>query len=54
MKVFTVLYLLVGIGILVEIFRRLGMAFVAVRTEAPQGRQRGSVPEDEPDRLASD
>jgi hypothetical protein len=32
MKVFTVFYLLIGIGILVEILRRLGTAFVAVRT----------------------
>jgi Ion channel len=31
LKLFTVLYLLVGIGILVEILRRLGMAFVEVR-----------------------
>jgi voltage-gated potassium channel len=31
LKLFTVLYLLVGIGILVEILRRLGMAFVQVR-----------------------
>jgi hypothetical protein len=29
MKVFTVFYLLVGIGILVEILRRLGLAFLA-------------------------
>jgi hypothetical protein len=32
-KVFTVFYQLIGIGILVEILRRLGMAFVAVRAE---------------------
>lgn len=31
MKVFTVLYLLVGIGILVEVLRRLGVSFIAVR-----------------------
>jgi hypothetical protein len=30
MKVFTVFYILIGIGILVEILRRLGSAFVAV------------------------
>ena len=54
MKIFTVLYLLVGIGILVEILRRLGMAFVAVRSEAPQRRRRGSGPEDEPDRSESE
>jgi voltage-gated potassium channel len=33
MKVFTVLYLLIGIGILVEILRRLGLSFVAVRAQ---------------------
>jgi voltage-gated potassium channel len=33
LKLFTVLYLLVGIGILVEILRRLGAAFVEVRTQ---------------------
>ena len=32
-KVFTVFYQLIGIGILVEILRRLGMAFVVVRTQ---------------------
>jgi hypothetical protein len=31
LKIFTVFYLLVGIGILVELIRRLGVAFVAVR-----------------------
>jgi Na+/H+ antiporter NhaD/arsenite permease-like protein len=33
LKVFTILYQLVGIGILVEILRRLGFAFVAVRAQ---------------------
>jgi hypothetical protein len=33
MKVVTVFYLLIGIGILVEVLRRLGLAFVAVRAE---------------------
>jgi hypothetical protein len=33
MKVFTVFYLLIGIGILVEILRRLGASFVAIRAE---------------------
>jgi hypothetical protein len=37
MKLFTVLYILVGIGILVEIGRRLGSAFIAVRRD--DGRQ---------------
>jgi hypothetical protein len=32
-KLFTVLYQLVGIGLLVEILRRLAFAFVKVRTE---------------------
>ncbi len=31
MKVFTVFYLLIGIGILVGVLRRLGIAFVTVR-----------------------
>jgi hypothetical protein len=33
MKVFTVFYLLIGIGILVEILRRLGIASVTVRAQ---------------------
>jgi uncharacterized membrane protein YkgB len=33
MKVFTVFYILIGIGILVEVLRQLGTAFVAVRVE---------------------
>ena len=45
LKLFTVLYLLVGIGILVEILRRLGLAFVAVRTqERAESDARGSGP----------
>jgi hypothetical protein len=36
LKVLTVLYQLVGIGTLVEILRRLGLAFVTVR--AQEGR----------------
>jgi hypothetical protein len=39
MKVFTVFYILIGIGILVEIVRRLGFAFVEVRREE-KGLQR--------------
>jgi hypothetical protein len=30
-KIFTILYQILGIGILVEILRRLGLAFVAVQ-----------------------
>jgi hypothetical protein len=42
LKVFTVLYQLIGIGILVEILRRLGMAFVAVtRGERHDGSRKG-------------
>jgi hypothetical protein len=33
MKPFTVFYLLIGIGILVEILRRLGLASVAIREQ---------------------
>ena len=33
MKLFTVFYILIGIGILVEILRRLGSAFVEVTRE---------------------
>ena len=33
MKVFTVFYLLIGIGVLVEILRRLGLAFVVVQAQ---------------------
>jgi uncharacterized membrane protein YkgB len=33
MKIFTACYILIGIGILVEIARRLGFSFIAVREE---------------------
>jgi uncharacterized membrane protein YkgB len=33
LKVFTAFYVLVGIGILVEVVRRLGMGFIAAREE---------------------
>ena len=33
LKLFTAFYILIGIGILVEIARRLGAAFIAVRRE---------------------
>ena len=41
-KVFTVLYILIGIGILVELARQIGFAFVEVRREdhtAKQGQE---------------
>jgi hypothetical protein len=41
MKLFTVFYLLIGIGILVEILRRLGIAFVAVRMEERSAKAAG-------------
>jgi hypothetical protein len=33
LKIFTSLYVLIGIGILVEVARRLGMGFIAFRAE---------------------
>jgi hypothetical protein len=33
LKIFTILYQPIGIGILVEILRRLGLAFVQVRKQ---------------------
>jgi hypothetical protein len=51
MKLFTVFYLLIGIGILVEILRRLGLAFVTVRAEekAAKAERRSQRPaEDRP------
>jgi voltage-gated potassium channel len=41
MKVFTVFYLLIGIGVLVEILRRLGFAFTAVRAEEKAAKAAG-------------
>jgi hypothetical protein len=38
-KIFTILYQLIGIGILVEILRRLGFALVAVRAEEKAEKQ---------------
>jgi hypothetical protein len=38
MKLFTILYQLAGIGILVEILRRVGLSFLAVRAEERQAR----------------
>jgi hypothetical protein len=40
LEIFTVLYQLIGIGILVEVLRRLGIAFITVRKQEkdlPQG-----------------
>jgi ion channel len=41
LKLFTILYQLVGIGILVEILRRLGFAFVTVRTRERKATRTG-------------
>ena len=38
LKLFTVFFQLIGIGTLVEILRRLGMAFIVVRAEEKTGR----------------
>jgi voltage-gated potassium channel len=38
-KIFTVFYILVGIGILVELVRQLGFAFVEVRKEEKAAKQ---------------
>jgi hypothetical protein len=35
LKIFTAFYVLVGIGILVEVARRLGMGFIAARESSP-------------------
>lgn len=43
MAVFTAFYVLTGIGILVEIARRLGFAFIAVREEERREGRCGSV-----------
>ena len=37
-KIFTVFYILVGIGILVELARQLGFAYVQVRREEKEAR----------------
>jgi hypothetical protein len=39
LKPFTVFYQLIGIGILVEILRRLGLAFVKISAEDRKGEQ---------------
>lgn len=44
LKVFTVLYQLVGIGILVEILRRLGIAFITIRAREKSSHHRGDAP----------
>jgi len=41
LKLFTVFYLLIGIGILVEVLRRLGASFVAVRAAEERAADAG-------------
>jgi hypothetical protein len=43
LKLFTVLYQVIGIGILVEVLRRLGLAFVEIRREDAGSRSRGDL-----------
>jgi hypothetical protein len=43
LKVFTAFYVLVGIGILVEIARRLGMGFIAARAELDAANARAEA-----------
>jgi hypothetical protein len=47
LKVFTVLYVLIGIGVLVEVLRRLGFAFVTVQHQeaTPKGGGAAAEPE---------
>jgi chitodextrinase len=44
LKVFTVLYQLIAIGILVEVLRRLGIAFITVRAEEKRASRSGAAP----------
>jgi hypothetical protein len=39
LEVFTAAYVLVGIGILVEVARRIGMGFIAAREELRQAQE---------------
>ena len=43
LKVFTAGYVLVGIGILVEIARRLGMGFITARAEVEKAKAAGDT-----------
>jgi hypothetical protein len=44
LKVFTVLYLLIGIGVRVELLRRLVFAFIAVRRQPRPHNHRSARP----------
>jgi len=43
LKVFTAGYVLVGIGILVEVARRLGMGFITARAELEKAKAAGDM-----------
>ena len=49
LKVFTAFYVLVGIGILVEVARRLGMGFIAAREEMQAAKAAKHGHEPDPD-----
>jgi hypothetical protein len=44
LEIFTAAYVLVGIGILVEVARRLGMAFIAARAEVEAKKAAEKIP----------
>jgi hypothetical protein len=46
LKIFTAGYVLVGIGILVEVARRLGMGFIAARAEVREAQVAAAVEAD--------
>ena len=45
LKLFTVFYQLIGIGILVEVLRRLGIAFITIRAQEKRASRSGGAPE---------
>ncbi len=45
LKLLTGFYQLIGIGILVEVLRRLGIAFITVRTQEKGASRSGGAPE---------
>ena len=48
-KIFTAFYVLLGIGILVEVARQVGFGFVAMRTAQREAKHRRGHSEDSPD-----
>jgi len=41
LKLFTAFYILIGLGILVELIRRLGYAFIVIQREAREDPRAG-------------